>query len=267
MLDDTMAYSSALFKGPEDTLKAAQLNKFKRLAEKLQLSERDHLLEIGSGWGGFAIFAAENYGCKITTVTISKNQYDYCLELTRAKGLENQVTVLLQDYRDIEGSYDKIVSIEMVEALGYKYFDTFFKKCASLLKSTGIMAIQAITFPEPYYSDYLKSTDWTQKYIFPGSLLLSVREIMQSLDRTSDLMIWDIESMGTHYAKTLEAWRLNVESNESAISNLGFDEAFFRKWYYYLKYCQAGFANRYINVMQLVFSRPLNRNLVNFNPG
>ncbi len=263
MLDETMAYSSGIFTQESDDLRQSQLNKFESLCKRLQLSADDHLLEIGTGWGGMAMYAAENYGCRVTTVTISREQYEFAREKVRAAGLRDRIDVQLRDYREITGQFDKIVSVEMVEALGYEYFDTFFAKCASVLKPEGIMAIQCITFPEPYFKKYLKHVDWIQIHIFPGSLLLSPHEIMNSLERTSDLMIWEMESIGLHYAKTLRLWRENILENRERLEEMGFDDHFMRKWLYYLIYCEVGFANRYINDVQLVFSRPLNSKLEN----
>ncbi len=265
MLDETMTYSSGVFLKGEDSLKDSQENKYRLLAEKINLNANDHLLEIGSGWGGNAIFCAKNYGCKVTTVTISQQQFNYAKKRIEEEGLTDKIDLQLKDYRDIEGQYDKIVSIEMVEALGYKYFDTYFKKVASLLKPGGMMSFQAITFPDPHFKRYLKNVDFTQKHIFPGSLLLSLKEVLASLDRTSDLMVYDVESIGLHYAKTLKLWQDNVEKNWSEMSKLGFDDEFYRKWIYYLVYCEVGFQRRYINDVQIVLSRPANGNLTNFH--
>ncbi len=261
MLDETMAYSAGVFPGPESTLYEAQVEKFRRLLERLEIGPEHHLLEIGTGWGGFAVYAAEQSGCRVTTVTISREQFRHVQTLVRSRGLDHLIEVRLQDYRDIEGSFDRIVSIEMVEALGREYLDTFFAKCAQVLRQDGIMVLQAITFPDPYYDRYVRSVDWTQKYIFPGSLLLSLRETLNALHRTSDLMVWSSDSVGLHYARTLAEWRKNVLANEDRIRSLGFDDAFLRKWIYYLTFCEVGFAHRYINDMQLVLSRPLNQTL------
>ncbi len=266
-LDETMAYSSGIFPRPDASLHEAQLEKFERMAEKLQLSPDDHMLEIGCGWGGFAVFAARKYGCRVTGITISQEQYDVAVQRAKAEGVDHLVNIVFRDYRDVEGSFDKIVSIEMVEALGYRYFDTFFKRCSELLKQDGIMVIQCITFPDPYYATYLKSTDFTKKHIFPGSLLLSMREILQSLHRTGDLVIYQSESIGQHYAATLREWRLNFERRLEDVRALGFDDVFIRKWRYYLMFCETGFANNYINDLQIQFARPQSRALRNYLPG
>lgn len=261
MLDSTMAYSSAVFPEETSSLLEAQLNKFDLLAEKLQLQPHHHLLEIGCGWGGFSIYAAERFGCRVTAVTISKEQYEMALQKVHEKDLSDLVKVKLQDYREIEGKFDRIVSIEMVEALGFENFDVFFSKVDQVLKRNGIMALQCITFPDPYFKRYLKNVDFTQRHIFPGSVLMSNIEILKSLDRTGDLMVWDLQSIGLDYARTLYEWRSNVETNLDEIKKLGFDGEFLRKWFYYLDYCRTGFQERYINAIQVVLSRPMNPDL------
>ncbi len=263
-LGQSMAYSAAIYAEEDEDLDSAQLRKFKTIADKLQLSEDVHLLEIGAGWGGFACYAARHYGCRVTSVTISAEQLAMARERARREGVEDRVEFRFQDYRAIEGQYDRIVSIEMVEALGYEYFDVFFRQCARLLKREGIMVVQAITFPDPYFRRYLHSTDFTKKHIFPGSLLLSMREILNSLDRTGDLVLYHVESIGLHYARTLRDWRQRFEASLDRIRELGFNEGFVRKWRYYLMFCETGFAHRYINDVQLVFSRPLNQDLGNY---
>ncbi len=263
MLDPTLAYSCALFSSEEDTLEQAQLHKFGVICRKLQLEKEDHLLEIGSGWGSLAIYAAENYGCKVTTTTISKEQYEYTKERIEKHELQDKIQILQKDYRDLNGSYDKIVSIEMIEALGFEYFDAFFSQCNKLLKSNGLMLLQCITYPDPYYHNYLKNVDWTQIYIFPGSALLSLTEILKSLNRTGNIMVWDVQSFGDDYARTLDLWKKNVIKNKSKIEQLGFDEHFFRKWLYYLDFCHVGFKNHHINDIQIVLSRPLNAKFKN----
>ncbi|MCB1308455.1 MAG: class I SAM-dependent methyltransferase [Leptospiraceae bacterium] len=260
-LDESMAYSSGIFLAPDDSLTQAQQNKFAAIARKLQLHSGDHVLEIGCGWGGFALYAARNHQCRVTGITISREQYDYARDHVQSEGLEHLIDIQLCDYRDLstENRYSKIVSIEMVEALGREYLDTFFRQCNRLLKPDGLMLIQCITFPDPYYADYVRNVDWTQIHIFPGSLLLSLRETMNSLHRTGDLMALQVESIGPHYARTLREWRRNFNARLQAVSALGFDERFVRKWNYYLMFCETGFAARYINDMQILFSRPTNR--------
>ena len=266
-LDETMAYSSGIFAREESTLRDAQYEKFERIAEKLQLNDSVHVLEIGCGWGGFAVYAAKNYGCRVTGITISQQQFDVAVERVRAEGLEHLVEIVFRDYRDVEGQYDRIVSIEVVEALGFQYWDAFFERCNALLKSNGIMVIQCITFPDPFYARYLKTTDFTKKHIFPGSLLLSQRHLLQSLHRTGDLVVYHSESIGQHYARTLREWRRNFEATLDRVRSLGFDERFIRKWRYYLIFCETGFANNYINNLQIQFARPQVAGLVNYLPG
>jgi len=265
MLGRSMAYSSAVFASPKESLDTAQERKFDLICRKLQLKESDHLLEIGTGWGGFAAYAAKHYGCKITTVTISEQQYLYAKEKIRKEKLGAKIDVQLRDYRTLEGSFDKIVSIEMAEAIGFRYFDTYFSACARLLKPDGLMLLQYITFPESRFEQYLRNTDFTQIYIFPGSCLLSNLEVLKSIHRTSDLVVTDLETIGQHYATTLRMWRQNVEQHLSTIGKMGYDEKFMRKWIYYLCFCEAGFAERAISDVQVVFSRANSRLNGDFN--
>lgn len=265
MLDETMAYSAAFFEKSDDSLLQAQQNKFKMIAAKLCLNANDHLLEIGSGWGGFALYAAENYGCQVTTVTISKEQYDYTRNEIQKRKMADYVKVELMDFRDVKGKYDKIVSIEMAEALGKKYLKTYFKQINNLLSKSGIAVLQLINYPESDYDKYRKRTDFIQRYIFPGSELLSVHEILKTLHKTGDLCLYDLESMGLHYAKTLQRWAENFTESKEKLLALGFDETFYRKWIYYMAYCETGFMSRYINVVQLVLSRSQNRTLVDYH--
>lgn len=265
MLDPTMAYSAAYFNTPDDDLETAQLNKFKMICAKLCLNVNDHLLEIGSGWGGFAVYAAKNYGCKVTTVTISKQQFEHTKHLVKSEKLDSLIEVRLQDFRDIQGKFDKIVSIEMAEALGKRYLKTYFKKVNDLLHKRGIAVLQVINYPESDFDHYMKRSDFIQRHIFPGSELLSLHEISKTLHKTGDLCIYDIESMGLHYAKTLAKWTENFEIHKDEIALLGFDQEFYRKWIYYLAYCETGFMSRYINVVQLVLSRSQNQSLSDYH--
>ncbi len=255
-LDETMAYSCAVFNEPHESLLSAQQNKFDRLYNKLELSSKDHLLEIGCGWGGFAIHAARKSGCRVTAVTISEEQYAFARQRVQAENLQNQIEVRLQDYRLIEGKFDKIVSIEMMEAIGYKYLDTFFSKLHALLKPGGIIALQCITFPDAHYESYRKGMDWTRIHIFPGSLLLSVQHMLSSLKRTGNLMMEGLESIGPHYARTLRMWYENFMENQETIRGMGFSEEFVRKWGYYFMFCETGFANRLINDVQMTLRAP-----------
>ncbi len=260
-LDKNMAYSAGIFTSPKTNLEEAQVNKFETICRKIKLNSQDHLLDIGCGWGGFAVYAAKKYGCKVSAITISLKQFEGAQERVKQNKLEEKITVYLRDYRDLASKYDKIVSIEMVEALGYRYFDTFFKKCGNVLKQNGLMLLQCITFPDPYYKSYLKDLDFIQKHIFPGSLLPCVREILNSLHRTGDLYLYHLESIGQHYAYTLRAWYHNFEEHLNEIRKLGFDETFIRKWRYYLMFCEAGFTTNYINDVQILLSRAQNPTL------
>ncbi|MCE9599188.1 MAG: cyclopropane-fatty-acyl-phospholipid synthase family protein [Spirochaetia bacterium] len=260
-LDETMAYSCAVFKEPSEALLSAQHNKFDRLYEKLNLNQNDHLLEIGCGWGGFAIHAAQKSGCRVTGITISQQQFEFAKRRVREEHLEDQIEIRFQDYREVQGKFDKIVSIEMMEALGYKYLDVFFSRCHQLLRPGGTMALQCITFPDASYESYRKGMDWTRIHIFPGSLLLSVQGMLYSLKKTGNLMLEDVESIGLHYARTLAIWCENFLKNSGQVHSLGFSDDFLRKWQYYFMFCEAGFSNRLINDIQMVLHAPGRRSI------
>lgn len=257
-LDKTMTYSSGYFLNENLSLEESQYAKYDRLAKQLKIKPTDHVLEIGSGWGGNAIFLAKNYGCKVTSVTISKEQQKLAIQRVKQEGLEDKVSILIQDYRKIVGLFDKIVSIEMLEAVGHQYLETYFAKCQELLKPNGIFAFQVITSPDCRYNKLRNGVDWIQKHIFPGSLLPSVAAINKAINNTGDLTMVDLKDMGLDYAKTLHLWYIEFNKNLEKVKALGFDENFIRKWNYYLNYCEAAFAMRNINVMQLVYSRPNN---------
>lgn len=261
-LDPTMTYSSALFTAPAQTLEQAQIAKYDRLCRCLRLKPGDHLLEIGGGWGGFSLYAAKNYRCKITTVTISLEQFRYARDLFQKENLSNRVEIKLQDYRKLDGSFDKIVSIEMLEAVGDKYLETYFAKCHELLKPEGLLALQMITCPDSRHESFRKNVDWIQKHIFPGSLLLSVHRVNEALRRTGDLCLYDLKDLGLSYAETLKRWRTAFNQNENAVRAMNFDTAFVRKWNYYLSYCEAAFAMRNISVVQAIYTRPNNPTLL-----
>jgi len=256
-LDETMAYSCAIFE-PGDDLESAQRRKYDAVCDLALIGPDSNLLEIGSGWGGNAIYMAKHYGCKVTSLTISAEQHKMAVERVEAAGLSDRISILMQDYRLMEGEYDKIVSVEMLEAVGHNYLDLYFKKCHELLKKNGILALQVITSPDSRYDSLRKGVDWIQKYIFPGSLLPSVGAINSAINRTGDLTMVDLKDMGLHYATTLKLWFDQFNANLPTVKSLGFDEEFIRKWNYYLCYCEAAFAMRNINVMQLVYSRPNN---------
>jgi cyclopropane-fatty-acyl-phospholipid synthase len=257
-LDPTMTYSSAYFKEETFTLEEAQKAKYQRLCEQLHLKPTDHVLEIGSGWGGNAIYMASNFGCKVTTITISQEQQKLAIERVKAAGLDDRISVEIQDYRKIKGQYDKIVSVEMLEAVGARYFENYFEQCHKLLKQDGILALQVITCPDSRFEALRDGVDWIQKHIFPGSLLPSVGSMNEAINRTGDLTLVDLKDLGLHYARTLKTWFENFNQQLEEVKKLGFSESFIRKWNYYLCYCEAAFEMRNINVMQLVYARPNN---------
>jgi len=256
MLDETMTYSCGVFTSPHATLRAAQVEKLDRLCRKLRLRPGDHLLEIGTGWGSMALHAAERYGCRVTTTTISREQRDYATRRIEAAGLSDRIDVQLTDYRDLDGAYDKLVSIEMIEAVGYAYLDTYFAKCAALLKRDGAMAIQAITSNEQTYDRTRRSVDFIQRYIFPGSHCPALSAMTRSIGRATDLRVQHVEEIGPHYATTLRRWRERFFDRIDGVCRLGYDERFVRMWDYYLSYCEAGFAERFIGDVQIVLTKP-----------
>lgn len=260
-LDKSMTYSSGIFREATDSLEQAQFEKYDRLCRVLKMKETDHILEIGSGWGGFAIHAAKNYGCKITTVTISEEQFNYARKKIQDEGLSDRITIKLEDYRNIEGKFDKIVSIEMLEAVGHKYLPTYFKKCQALLKEDGSLALQVITSPDSRYNEIRKGVDFIQKHIFPGSLLPSVAKINRCINQHSNMTLYDIKDIGLDYAKTLNLWHKDFNKQVSKVKALGMDATFIRKWNYYLQYCEAAFKMRNISTLQLVYTKPNNVNL------
>jgi cyclopropane-fatty-acyl-phospholipid synthase len=257
-LDPSMTYSSAYFRDENLDLEQAQYEKYDRLCQQLQLKPTDHVLEIGSGWGGNAIHIAGKYGCKVTTVTISEEQFKLASERVAKHNLTDKVNVVVQDYRKVTGQFDKIVSIEMLEAVGAEYLEPYFKKCHELLKKDGILGIQVITCPDSRFEQLKNGVDWIQKHIFPGSLLPSVGALNDAINKTGDLTLVDLKDMGLHYAKTLRTWYDRFNANLPAVKKLGFDDEFIRKWNYYLCYCEAAFAMRNINVMQMIYARPNN---------
>jgi cyclopropane-fatty-acyl-phospholipid synthase len=250
-----MTYSCAFYSKPSDSLEDAQLRKFDRICAKLQIGPGDRVLEIGTGWGGFAIHAARNYGCHITTTTISSRQYEYALDLVSRAGMQDRIEVWKRDYRELTGSFDKIVSIEMFEAVGYRYYDDFFGACDALLEPKGKVLIQTITMNESRFKEYLNSSDWIQKYIFPGAELASLPGILRSIARVTSLSMCESEDIGFHYVQTLNAWRERFHAALPSVRQLGFDNRFIRMWDYYLAYCSAAFAERYISDVQLVFEK------------
>jgi len=255
-LDPTMMYSAAIFPAEDASLEEASIKKLDTICQKLKLNENDHLLEIGTGWGGMAIYAAQNYGCKVTTTTISQEQYEYAKQQVSDLGLESQVTLLLKDYRDLEGSYDKIVSIEMIEAVGHQFYQSYFSICNNLLKPDGLMLIQAITIADQRYESAKSSVDFIKKYIFPGGCLPSNEVIASSVRQYTNMQIIDLHDITDHYARTLSHWYQAFIDNLSHVRQQGFDDVFCRMWEFYLNYCEGGFRERVISTSQLVFAKP-----------
>jgi len=255
-LDPTMMYSAALFETDRTGLDEASVAKLDELCRQLELGSGDHLLEIGTGWGGLAIHAASNYGCRVTTTTISKEQYEYARARVRAAGLEDRVSVLCEDYRKLEGSFDKLVSVEMIEAVGHDFYSSYFSRCSQLLKPNGKMVIQAITIADQRYAAARNSVDFIQRYIFPGGSLPSVAVIADHLARDTDLQMVHLRDITRDYALTLAHWRERFLAAQAAVRQLGFDQSFVRMWEFYLAYCEGGFRERIIGTVQLAFAKP-----------
>ncbi|MDR6983798.1 cyclopropane-fatty-acyl-phospholipid synthase [Rheinheimera pacifica] len=258
-LDNSMMYSSAVYPDATADLAQAQQHKLQMICEKLQLKPDDQLIEIGTGWGSMAIFAAQHYGCKVTTTTISQQQYDYTKARIEALGLQQQITLLLQDYRDLTGQYDKLVSIEMIEAVGEDYLDTYFGKCASLLKPDGLMVLQAITIVDQRYSQYVREVDFIKRYVFPGGCLPSVSRMTDAISRKTDFAVRHLQDIGFDYARTLKDWCDNFMHARDKVHQLGYDDNFVRLWHFYLCYCEGGFRERATSAVHLVLSKPQNR--------
>ena len=250
-LDETMTYSCGFFENENDSLYQSQINKIDKILDKVNLEAGDHLLEIGSGWGALAKRAVDRTGCKVTTITLSERQYTYVKKLIKEENLEYNINIELMDFRKMEGAYDKIVSVEMIEAIGFDLFNPYFAKIESLMKPGGRAAIQAITYPDENYDVYRKGCDFIQKFIFPGSLLPSVAAMKNSV-RLTEMEVEDLERIGPHYATTLNLWNKNFNGNIEDIKKLGFDQYFINLWNYYFSYCEAGFANGTIDDVQLV---------------
>jgi len=258
-LDPTMMYSSAMFDHTTASLQQASELKLKTICDKLDLQPTDHVIEIGTGWGGFSIYAAKNYGCKVTTTTISEQQYQLAKAHVQEAGLESQITLLLDDYRHLQGQYDKLVSIEMIEAVGYQFYDTYFSKVSALLKPHGLALIQAITIADQRYESARKSVDFIQRYIFPGSCIPSNTAMLNSITGKTDLRLFDLEDIGPHYATTLRMWRENFFSNIAKVRALGYSEEFIKMWEFYLCYCEGGFEERALGNVHLLLAKPDNR--------
>lgn len=255
-LDPTMMYSAAIFPTAQSTLEQASIAKLDEICQQLELNSDDHLLEIGTGWGGLAVHAARNYGCRVTTTTISREQFEYARERVRAEGLEDRITLLCEDYRKLTGSYDKLVSIEMIEAVGHDYYSSYFRCCSDLLKTNGKMVIQAITIADQRYDQARRSVDFIQRYIFPGGCLPSVAVIADHLARDTDMQMVHLRDITQDYALTLAHWRERFLAAQDAVNTMGFDQHFIRMWEFYLAYCEGGFAERIIGTVQLAFAKP-----------
>jgi cyclopropane-fatty-acyl-phospholipid synthase len=260
-LDPSMMYSAARWSRPGMTLEEAQVEKNERLCRLLRLSPDDHVLEIGTGWGGWAVHAARHHGCRVTTVTLSRQQHDYAARRVEQAGLGGRIRVRLHDFRDIEGSYDKVVSIEMIEAIGHRYLPDFCRVVHASLKPEGLLAMQFITCPDARYGQFRRGVDFIQKHIFPGSLLLSLNRVNQQLSREAGMILHGVDDMGPDYALTLRRWADSFRERTAEVHALGFDERFVRKWNYYLAYCESAFALRNISVVQTVHTRPNNLSL------
>ena len=258
-LDPSMTYSSALFQKPSHSLQEAAWHKNETICQKLALQPSDHLLEIGAGWGSFAIHAAKHHGCRVTATTISAQQYELATQRVQKEGLVEQVNIVQEDYRNLQGEYDKLVSIEMIEAVGHQYFNQYFETCGKLLKPDGMLLIQAITIDDRQYEKALQAVDFIQRYIFPGGCLPSLKIITEAMKEKTDLRLFHLEDLASHYVLTLRKWRENFQQNLEQIRNLGFGEEFIRMWEYYFCYCEGGFAERVIGCLQILLTKPMCR--------
>lgn len=255
-LDRNLMYSSAVYERDDMDLEAASDAKLERICRKLELKPDDHVLEIGTGWGGFALYAASRFGCRVTTTTISREQHDLARRRIEAAGLADRITLRLDDYRDLDGRYDKLVSIEMIEAIGHRNMPLFFERAGTLLKDDGMMLLQAITIADQRYRQALKSVDFIQRHIFPGSFLPSVTSLAGAATASSDLRIFHLEDIGPHYARTLDAWRQRFLSRVTQVRQLGYPDPFVRMWEFYLCYCEGGFTERAIGDVQMLLVKP-----------
>ena len=260
-LDASMMYSTGKWLSPEATLEEAQREKNNTLCRSLRLEPSDHVLEIGTGWGGWALHAVKSYGCRVTSLTISQQQYDFATQRIAAQGLSDRIEVKLLDYRDLTGTYDKIVSIEMMEAIGHRYLPDFCETLNRVLKPEGLIALQFITCPDARYNEFRSGVDFIQKYIFPGSLLLSLNRVNDQLTKSGGFVLHNVDDLAADYTKTLRAWHQNFRDRVDHVRALGFDERFIRKWSYYLAYCEAAFGMRNISVVQTTHTRANNRSL------
>ena len=256
MLDETLAYSSGIFLTKHSSLHDASIERMDRLCRMLQLRPDDHMLEIGTGWGGLALYAAQNFGCRITTTTISRQQHDVAAQRIAAAGVGGRVTLLMNDYRDLTGQFDKIVSVEMIEAVGHEYVAGYFEKCSTLLSPGGLFALQSITMPDANYDRYLKSVDFIQRYVFPGGCLPSIQSLRDAAEGRAGLRFEQLDDFGTHYARTIREWRSRFHARLGEVRRLGYPERFVRLWDYYLSYCEAAFDEHYTGLVQVLLRKP-----------
>src|SRR5690606_1373140 len=258
-LDPTMNYSCGIFESAEATMEQASIAKMDAICRKLDLQPGDHLLEIGTGWGALAIHAARHFGCRVTTTTISREQHALAAARIREAGLGDRIELLRRDYRDLEGRYDKLVSVEMIEAVGHRFLDTYFRRCSSLLKDDGLMLLQAITIRDEHYAQALKSVDFIQRFVFPGGFIPSVAAMSASMARTTDMQLLHLQDIGLHYATTLRRWRQRFFDNVAAVRALGYPDSFVRLWEFYLCYCEGAFLERNIGNVQMLLAKPRSR--------
>ncbi|NNL75703.1 MAG: class I SAM-dependent methyltransferase [Desulfobacterales bacterium] len=256
-LDETMTYSCGIFEKENSTLKEASEAKYDRICRKLQLTAGDRVLEIGTGWGGFAVHATRNYGVHVTTTTISDEQHQFAQKRFKTMGLEDRITLLKKDYRFLSGKFDKLVSIEMIEAVGHHFYDTFFQTCSQLLRDDGLMALQAITIGDQMFDRHKRSVDFIKRYIFPGSCIPSITAISNAIAAATDLRLVHLEDITAHYARTLREWRRQFFAKIDKVRKMGYSDTFIRMWEYYLCYCEGGFAERYIGDVQMLFAKPM----------
>jgi cyclopropane-fatty-acyl-phospholipid synthase len=256
ILDPTMTYSCGIYEREDSTLEEASIEKIDRLCRKLELKPGMRLLELGTGWGAMALHAAKEYGAEVTTTTISQRQAEWAERRFQEEGLTDQITLLREDYRKLEGQFDRIVSVEMIEAIGWKYFDSYFRVLGERLTDDGLAAIQAITIRDQHFEEARDSVDFIQRYIFPGCCIPSVQALVDAATRASDLNLVGLEDITPHYVRTLAEWRENMFAHQDRVHELGLDERFVRTWDYYFSYCEGGFAERHIGDVQLLFAKP-----------
>ena len=254
-----MMYSCALFEPENISLEEASLAKLERVCQLLELKPGDRVVEIGTGWGGFAIHAAQHYGCHVTTTTISERQHQLALERIQSKGLQDRITLLKEDYRNLQGQYDKLISIEMIEAVGHQFFETFFRQCSQLLKPEGLMLIQAITINDRQYLSARDEVDFIKRYIFPGSCIPAIEPLIHAATAATDLQLVYLRDIAPHYAKTLRTWRERFLENVPKVKSLGYSDAFIRLWEFYLAYCEGGYEERALGDLHMLFQKPLYR--------